>query len=52
MLDPNIMTKSGRILLTAELGHEYGFKDVGGESIGSFTACLCGGGGPPEGEVI
>ena len=38
MLDPNIMTKSGRILLTAELGHEYGFKDVGGESIGSFRA--------------
>lgn len=28
--DPNIMKKSGRILLTAELGREYGFKDVGG----------------------
>ena len=31
MLDPDIMKKSGRILLTAELGREYGFKDVGGE---------------------
>ena len=28
------MKKSGRILLTAELGREYGFKDVGGELIG------------------
>ena len=30
MLDPNIMNKSGRILVTAELAHEYGFKDFGG----------------------
>ena len=30
MLDPNIMSKSGRILVTAELAHEYGFKDFGG----------------------
>ncbi|CAH3172326.1 unnamed protein product [Porites lobata] len=28
--DPGIMKKSGRILITAELGREYGFKDVGG----------------------
>ena len=30
ILDPNIMNKSGRILITAELAHEYGFKDFGG----------------------
>ena len=30
MLDPNIISKSGRILVTAELAHEYGFKDFGG----------------------
>jgi len=28
--DPNIMKKSGRILIVAELAGEYGFKDVGG----------------------
>ena len=33
MLDPNIMNKTGRILVTAELGQEYGFKDVGGWSL-------------------
>ena len=50
-LDADIMKKSGRILLTAELGREYGFKDVGGELIGSFRACLLGGEGPQVGEV-
>ena len=42
MLDPNIMNKTGRILVTAELGQEYGFKDVGGWSllfIMFFTFC-------------
>ena len=29
-LDPNIMKKSGRIQIVAELAREYGFKDVGG----------------------
>ena len=29
-LDPNIMKKSGRIWIVAELAKEYGFKDVGG----------------------
>ncbi|MBL8131495.1 MAG: SDR family NAD(P)-dependent oxidoreductase [Anaerolineae bacterium] len=29
-LDPNLMMKSGSILVTRELGAEYGFKDVGG----------------------
>lgn len=29
-LDSNIMKKSGRILIVAELAREYGFKDVGG----------------------
>jgi dehydrogenase/reductase SDR family protein 1 len=28
--DPNIMTKSGQVLITAELGQEYGFTDVDG----------------------
>ncbi|CAB4027988.1 Hypothetical predicted protein, partial [Paramuricea clavata] len=29
--DKNIMKKTGKILLAAELGREYGFKDVGGK---------------------
>ncbi|XP_060075319.1 dehydrogenase/reductase SDR family member 1-like [Ylistrum balloti] len=29
--DPNIMKKTGKILLSAELGYEYGFKDIDGE---------------------
>ncbi|XP_052061730.1 dehydrogenase/reductase SDR family member 1-like [Mytilus californianus] len=29
--DPNIMKKSGRILTTADLGKEYGFKDIDGK---------------------
>ena len=45
------MKKSGRILLTAELGREYGFKDVGGELIGSFRTWWLGGEGPQVGEV-
>ena len=45
------MKKSGRILLTAELGREYGFRDVGGELIGSFRAWWLGGEGPQVGEV-
>ena len=32
-LDPNIMKKSGRILIVAELAKEYGFKDVGGTCV-------------------
>ena len=32
-LDPNIMKKSGRILIVAELAKEYGFKDVGGTFV-------------------
>ena len=32
-LDPNIMKKSGRILIVAELAREYGFKDVGGTLV-------------------
>ncbi|CAH3167913.1 unnamed protein product, partial [Porites lobata] len=34
--DPNIISKSGRILVTAELAHEYGFKDFGGAQPLSF----------------
>ncbi|KAM7438700.1 Dehydrogenase reductase SDR member [Porites harrisoni] len=34
--DPNIMNKTGRILVTAELGQEYGFKDVGGVQPASY----------------
>ena len=30
LLDSDIMKKSGRILIVAELAREYGFKDVGG----------------------
>ncbi|CAC5419129.1 DHRS1 [Mytilus coruscus] len=29
--DPNIMKKSGKILITADLGYEYGFKDIDGK---------------------
>jgi len=34
--DSNIMKKSGRILIVAELAREYGFKDVGGAQPMSF----------------
>ena len=30
VLDPNIMKKSGRVCFTADLGYEYGFKDING----------------------
>lgn len=30
--DPNIMKKSGKIVLTGDLAKEYNFADVGGES--------------------
>ncbi|XP_069113768.1 dehydrogenase/reductase SDR family member 1-like [Argopecten irradians] len=29
--DPNIMKKTGKILLSAELGYEYGFSDINGQ---------------------
>ncbi|XP_071172545.1 dehydrogenase/reductase SDR family member 1-like [Mytilus edulis] len=29
--DPNIMKKSGRVCFTADLGYEYGFKDINGK---------------------
>ena len=34
--DSNIMKKTGRILIVAELAREYGFKDVGGLCLSSF----------------
>ncbi|XP_048766041.2 dehydrogenase/reductase SDR family member 1-like isoform X2 [Ostrea edulis] len=34
--DPNIMKKSGYVLMTAELGEEYGIKDIDGRTIPSF----------------
>ncbi|XP_073232583.1 dehydrogenase/reductase SDR family member 1-like [Porites lutea] len=34
--DPSMMNKSGRILVTAELAREYGFKDFGGAQPLSF----------------
>ncbi|KAJ7374958.1 Dehydrogenase reductase SDR member [Desmophyllum pertusum] len=34
--DPDVMKKSGRILIVAELAREYGFKDVGGVQPLSF----------------
>ncbi|XP_050398071.1 dehydrogenase/reductase SDR family member 1 isoform X1 [Patella vulgata] len=34
--DPNIIKKTARILLTAELGDEYGFDDVNGRHLQSF----------------
>lgn len=29
--DPKIMKKSGKVLMTADLGYEYGFKDINGK---------------------
>ena len=29
--DPNIMTKSGRIVLTSWVGNEFGFNDINGK---------------------
>lgn len=34
--DPKIMKKSGRILMTADLGYEYGFKDINGKEPLNF----------------
>ncbi|XP_069113767.1 dehydrogenase/reductase SDR family member 1-like isoform X3 [Argopecten irradians] len=34
--DPNIMKKTGKILITAELGSEYGFVDINGREMVSF----------------
>ncbi|XP_031572479.1 dehydrogenase/reductase SDR family member 1-like [Actinia tenebrosa] len=34
--DPNVMKKSGRVLIVAELAKEYGFTDVGGAQHLSF----------------
>uniref|UniRef100_A0A0N4ZN28 Short-chain dehydrogenase n=1 Tax=Parastrongyloides trichosuri TaxID=131310 RepID=A0A0N4ZN28_PARTI len=31
--DPNKIKKSGKVLLTADLSHEYGFKDIDGREI-------------------
>ena len=41
--DENIMKKTGRVLMTAELGEEYGFVDINGEDFLSdfFFAKIC-----------
>lgn len=40
--DPNAFKKTGRILLTGDLGKEYGFKDIDGIYINSeSTLHLC-----------
>uniref|UniRef100_A0A914C3R1 Uncharacterized protein n=1 Tax=Acrobeloides nanus TaxID=290746 RepID=A0A914C3R1_9BILA len=31
--DPNVLEKTGKILITADLGKEYGFKDIDGREI-------------------
>ena len=36
--DPNIMTKTGRILMTYDLAQEYGFTDVDGEVHGNIRS--------------
>ena len=36
--DPNIMTKTGRILMTFDLAQEYGFTDVDGEVHGDIRS--------------
>ena len=36
--DPNVMDKSGRILMTHDLAHEYGFKDVDGAIRGDIRS--------------
>jgi len=36
--DPNIMRKSGRILMTSDLGDEYGIKDINGKTIGGMRS--------------
>ena len=41
-LDANVMKKTGRILIVAELAREYGFKDVGGMcSVCTFIQIRC-----------
>ncbi|XP_022100922.1 dehydrogenase/reductase SDR family member 1-like [Acanthaster planci] len=34
--DPQIMTKTGRIFITAEVGYEYGFRDIDGKTPASL----------------
>jgi len=34
--DPNILKKSGRVLLSVELGNEYGFTDLNGQSPSNY----------------
>jgi len=34
--DPNVLKKSGRILLSVDLGNEYGFTDIDGQTPGTF----------------
>ncbi|XP_022100924.1 dehydrogenase/reductase SDR family member 1-like [Acanthaster planci] len=34
--DPKIMNKTGRIFITAELGYEYGFRDIDGKAPASL----------------
>lgn len=36
--DPNIMKKSGRILLTSDLGDEYKVKDINGQKVASLRS--------------
>lgn len=35
--DPDVMGKTGKVLLTAELGQEYGFEDIDGKRIRPIT---------------
>ncbi|VDK17715.1 unnamed protein product [Anisakis simplex] len=38
--DENVMKKSGRILLTSDLGQEYGFVDIDGECRSIYNLCF------------
>lgn len=49
--DPNRLRKTGRILITADLGAEYGFKDVDGGFYRSELEKIFQGGIPQTSEV-
>lgn len=36
--DPNVMKKSGKVLMTGDLGQEYGFRDIDGREVSTFRS--------------
>lgn len=39
--DPKVFAKTGRILITGDLGREYGFVDIDGKEIIDFSQLFC-----------